>query len=106
MLLLEIIMLRPFSEQSRTSALDGAMDMIRSYGDAGKNPMAIFSRKDWESDLIIFLYSKKDVGRQPFSPEGKHMARFFSRFGWVDHSAWEMAGGQQPTTNGPLFTED
>lgn len=102
--LVELLIIRPFCKKNKDIALKKIKELIS----APKNKeysLVFLDRRDYENDIAILVFNKNHQQQHLFSIVALSMAEYFSQFGWVDHSTWEVFG-EKRATNLELFLRE
>lgn len=103
--LVELLIIRPFCDKSRAAALKKAQELI-SIHNSQDCPLLLLNRKEHVNDIAIMVFSQTTNQQEEFSLNTRGMAEYFSQFGWIDHSTWEIFGKKQATNLELFFRED
>lgn len=100
--LIELLIIRPFCDKSRAAALKKAEELILNP-DSQDCPLVLLNKKEHVNDIAIMVFSRETSQQEEFSLNAMGMAEYFSQFGWIDHSTWEVF--EKKTDRNRLFSQ-
>ena len=85
---IEIIQLKPFTASDREDAVRAFGELLSPVAERGLKGIRLFQSLTLEAELTIFIDWQKECPPNGKSGLGVQLARAFSEFGLIYHSAW------------------